>query len=107
MAIKARDYIAKLPKSEQVAIEREARKLIAEELTLAELREARERSQIEVAKRLGIKQAAMSRLERRTDMYVSSLRHMVEAMGGRLDIIARFPNRAPVRLKQFKTLHKV
>jgi DNA-binding XRE family transcriptional regulator len=104
LAIRARDYIAKLPKREQRTIEAEARKLIAEELTLAELREARRRSQAELAKKLGVQQSAVSRIERRTDMYVSTLSGIVEAMGGTLEIVARFPDRPPVRINQFKAL---
>ena len=104
MAIKARDYIARLPESEQSAIKAEAQKLIAEELTLAELREARRRSQAELARKLGVQQSAVSRIERRTDMYLSTLTGMVEAMGGTLEIIAKFPDRPPVRINQLKTL---
>jgi transcriptional regulator with XRE-family HTH domain len=67
------------------------------------LRKAREQSQEAVAKQLHIKQAAVSKLERRTDMYLSTLRSYIEAMGGKLEIIARFPNRA-VRISQFQSL---
>jgi ribosome-binding protein aMBF1 (putative translation factor) len=104
VAVKARDYIAKLPKAEQRAIKAQAKKLIAEELTLAELREARRLSQAELAAKLGVQQSAVSRIERRTDMYLSTLSGMVEAMGGTLEIIARFPDRPPVRINQLKTL---
>jgi DNA-binding XRE family transcriptional regulator len=106
MAIRARDYITKLPESEQLAIKAEAQTLIAEELTLAELREARRRSQAELAKRLGVQQSAVSRIERRTDMYLSTLSSMVEAMGGTLEIIATFPDRPPVRINQLKALDR-
>jgi DNA-binding XRE family transcriptional regulator len=104
MAIRARDYIAKLPESEQKAIRDKAQRLIAEELTLAQLREARQRSQAELARKLGVQQAAISRLERRTDMYLSTLRGLVEAMGGSLEIVARFPDQPPVQINQFKAL---
>lgn len=100
MAIKARDYIAGLPESEQLAIRAEARDLVAEELTPAELREARRRSQAE----LGVQQSAVSRIERRADMYLSTLSRMVEAMGGTLELIATFPDRPPVRINQFKAM---
>jgi predicted transcriptional regulator len=70
---------------------RSGRELIAEEATLRQLRVARERSQEEIAIKLHIKQAAVSKLERRTDMYLSTLRSYIEAMGGQLEIIARFP----------------
>jgi predicted transcriptional regulator len=103
MAIRFDDYLGKLPKKQQKAIKKRAVELIAEEATLRQLREARERSQEDVAAKLHIKQAAVSKLERRTDMYLSTLRGYIEAMGGKLEIIARFPNQA-VRINQFETL---
>ena len=57
-----------------------------------------------MARTLGVKQAAVSKLERRTDMYVSTLRGLIEAMGGTLEIVARFPGRPPVRISQFEAL---
>lgn len=104
MAIKFEDYLDKLPKERRDAIERKAEELIAEEATLQQLRKARERSQEELARMLGVKQAAVSKLERRTDMYVSTLRGLIEAMGGTLEIVARFPGRPPVRISQFEAL---
>jgi ribosome-binding protein aMBF1 (putative translation factor) len=61
------------------------------EMALGELRQALQLSQTELANSLQVKQPAVSRLEKRTDMYVSHLRKVIEAMGGELDIIARFP----------------
>jgi transcriptional regulator with XRE-family HTH domain len=104
MAIKLNDYLSKLPRSEQEAIAVRTAELIKEEATLRQLRDLRERSQQEIARRLGVNQAAVSKLERRTDMYVSTLRSLIEAMGGELDIVARFPDRPPVHISQFKTL---
>lgn len=103
MAIRLDEFTAKLSKEERQAIRKRTAELIAEEATLRQLREARERSQVEMAEKLHINQAAVSKLERRTDMYLSTLRSYIEAMGGRLEIIARFPNRA-VRIMQFETL---
>jgi hypothetical protein len=103
MGIKFDDYMAELPRKRQQAIKKRAAELIAEEATLRQLREARERSQVEMAEKLHIKQAAVSKLERRTDMYLSTLRSYIEAMGGKLEIIARFPQRA-VRIMQFEAL---
>jgi hypothetical protein len=51
----------------------------------------------------GVKQSAISKLERRADMYVSTLRHFIEAMGGQLEIRAVFPD-GDVRITQFQTL---
>ncbi len=106
MAIKARDYIAKLPDREQKAIKAEAKKLIAEELTLSGIREALRQSQVEVAAKLGVQQPAVSKIERQTDLYLSTLRSFIAAMGGDLEIIARFPDRSPVIITQFKPLKR-
>jgi hypothetical protein len=103
MTIGFDDLMARLPEERQRAIGKRAAELIAEEATLRQIREARERSQVEVARKLHINQAGVSKLERRTDMYLSTLRGFIEAMGGKLEIVARFPDRA-VRLTQFEAL---
>lgn len=103
MPISFDDFMAKLPKEEQQAIMERAAVLIAEEATLRQLREAQERTQEEVAKTLRINQAGVSKLERRTDMYLSTLRKYIEAMGGKLEILARFQDRS-VRIGLFETL---
>ncbi len=64
------------------------------EMALAELRQAREHSQEELARVLKVNQPAVAKLEKRTDMYVSNLRRYVEALGGKLEIVARFPEAA-------------
>lgn len=74
-------------------------------MALQELREARQTTQVELAKTLKVNQAAVSKLERRTDMYISTLRAYVEAMGGRLEVIARF-NEGAVRIGQFEDLDR-
>ena len=60
-------------------------------MALLELRQAREQSQEDLARELGVGQPAVAKLERRTDMYVSNLRCYIEALGGSLEITARFP----------------
>lgn len=74
-----------------------------DEMPLHELRQARKLSQEALAQLLGARQASISKLEHRTDMYVSTLRSYVEAMGGALDIIARFPD-GDVRIGSFREL---
>lgn len=69
-------------------------------LPLNELRKARELSQEEVADLLDVNQATVSKMERRTDMYVSTMRRFVRAMGGELEIRARFPE-GVVEIDQF------
>jgi transcriptional regulator with XRE-family HTH domain len=79
---------------------RKAEKLM-EEMPLSELRAARKLTQEKLAENLNVKQAAISKLERRTDMYVSTLREFIAAMGGELEITARFPD-GSVRINQFE-----
>ena len=79
-------------------IEARAAALIAEEMTLRELRRARKLTQVRLAKALGISQDGVSRLEKRSDLLLSTLRKSVEAMGGNLSLVAEFPDRKPVIL---------
>ncbi len=75
------------------------------EMALAELRQARELSQEDLARVLGVKQPAVAKLEKRTDMYVSNLRRYVEAIGGTLEITAKFPG-ATVTITDFSRIGK-
>jgi transcriptional regulator with XRE-family HTH domain len=79
-------------------VEARAAILIAEEMTLQELRQARKLTQVRLAKALGITQDGVSRLEKRSDLLLSTLRKSVEAMGGNLSLVAEFPDREPVVL---------
>jgi transcriptional regulator with XRE-family HTH domain len=72
-------------------------------MALHELRQARERSQQDLARELHVGQPAVARMERRADMYVSNLRRYVEALGGTLEITARFPD-ANVSITNFSAL---
>jgi len=74
-------------------VEARAAELMAEEMTLRELRKARKLTQVRIAKTLGIKQDSVSRLEKRSDVLLSTLRKTVEAMGGTLSLVAQFPDR--------------
>jgi transcriptional regulator with XRE-family HTH domain len=75
------------------------------EMALGELREAREMTQQHLARILKVNQAAVSKMERRTDMYVSTLQDFVRAMGGELKITASFPEGA-VEISQFQAVKK-
>jgi len=94
------EFIASLPKAERDAIDRRTRELMAEELSLQDLRKAVGKTQTAIARRLKVGQDAISKLETRSDMYLSTLRGFVNAMGGELELVARFPNRPPVRLER-------
>ena len=69
---------------------------LREQMTLEELRKARNLSQEEVAAALAVGQPAVAKLEKRGDIHVSNLRRYVEALGGTLEITARFPNESVV-----------
>ena len=77
--------------------------LMLEEMPLHELRQARGLSQKMLADVLQVQQPSIAKLEKRTDMYISTLRSHIEAMGGELDVIARFPDGA-VRINNFAEL---
>jgi len=66
-----------------------------------ELRKALDRTQAELARRMGVGQDTVSRCEQRADLMVSTLARYVRAMGGTLSIVAEFPDRAPVRVRAF------
>jgi transcriptional regulator with XRE-family HTH domain len=80
--------------------EARARAMLAE-MPLQELRLARGLTQEALAAALKVRQASISKLERRTDMYISSLRSHIEALGGELEIVARFPD-GEVRISNFE-----
>jgi DNA-binding XRE family transcriptional regulator len=94
MARKLDDVVAALPARRRARIEKRAQELA----TLKDLRLAVEKTQVELAAELGVGQDTISRLEKRSDMLLSTLRHYVESMGGTLELVARFPNRPPVMI---------
>jgi DNA-directed RNA polymerase specialized sigma subunit len=98
MPTNVNDKIRKLNSTQRKRVEARAAQLIAEEMTLRELRRARKLTQVRIAKTLGISQDGVSRLEKRSDLLLSTLRKTVKAMGGSLSLVAEFPDRAPVAL---------
>lgn len=84
------------------AEERIRQQVAAKGMMLNQIREARELTQVNLAKALKINQGAVSTMEKRTDMYVSTLRNYIEAMGGNLRITAEFPE-GSVEIDQFET----
>jgi transcriptional regulator with XRE-family HTH domain len=100
MAKKFRDLVAHMPKERRARIAVETQRLI-DEMPLQELRKALELTQQQVAASLSVNQVAVSKMENQTDMYVSTLRRFVEAMGGELHIVAHFPQ-GDVEISQFK-----
>ena len=98
MPMNVNDKIRSLPAAQRRKVEARAAELMAEEMTLRELRKARKLTQVRLAKTLKINQDSVSRLEKRSDLLLSTLRKAVEAMGGTLSLVAEFPDRRPVVL---------
>jgi DNA-binding XRE family transcriptional regulator len=92
------EVMAALSPAQQARIKKRAAELIAEEMTLQDLRKARNLTQTSLARKLKVKQAGISKLETRSDMMLSTLRGYVHKLGGELELVATFPDRAPVRL---------
>lgn len=76
------------------------------EMPLHELRRARGLSQKDLAATLHVEQPTIAKLEKRTDAYISTLRGHIEAMGGALEIVARFPD-GIVKISNFSSLGAV
>ena len=94
-----RELRAKMAPASRARAGKRAKGILAK-MPLCEVRLAREMSQQRIAEVLGINQPSVSRLERRTDMHISTLRSFIEAMGGRLEIKAVFPD-GGVRIIRF------
>ncbi len=92
MAKKLDDVIKALPKDRQARVEARAMELA----TLKDLRQAAQQTQAQMAATLGVRQDTISRLEKRSDMLLSTMRQYVESMGGKLELVAKFPDRPPV-----------
>jgi DNA-binding XRE family transcriptional regulator len=98
MSVNIRSKVEKLSPVQRRNVHARAAQIIAEEMSLRDLRKARKLTQARVAKVLGITQDSVSRLEKRSDLLLSTLRKTVKAMGGDVRIVAEFPDRAPVVL---------
>ena len=98
MSRNVNETIRVLNSAQHKKVEARTAELVAEQMTMQELRRARKLTQVSVAKALGITQDSVSRLERRSDILLSTLRKTIEVMGGELSLVAAFPDRAPVVL---------
>ncbi len=104
MAKKYEELRKKMRPEVRARAEARTRKML-EEMPLQELRQALALSQEQIASLLHVQQATVSKMERRTDMYISTLRSYIEAMGGELVVTAKF-SEGSVQIKQFKDLNK-
>ncbi|BAZ37725.1 putative transcriptional regulator [Calothrix sp. NIES-4101] len=96
MAKKVNEIMQKLPRDRVEKIEARAAELIAQYMTLQDIRKARELTQERMAELLGVRQDSVSKLEKRTDLLLSTLRGYLNAMGGELELVVKFSDRPPV-----------
>lgn len=101
MATTLREKLASLPIERREQIEAKAQQMIAEEMSLQSLRKARLLTQEKVAELLDIRQENVSRIEKRADLLISTLRDYVGSMGGELRLIVEFPDYPPIELSGF------
>ncbi len=92
--------IAELPPERQERIEARYQELRQEVEGLRELRQIAGKAQLDIATALNIKQPSVSKIEKQTDMYLSTLRSYVEAIGGKLELVVKLPKRPALRLQQ-------
>src|SRR5580692_6643308 len=98
MAIPYEQVLAEESEETQEWVKQRAAELIAEELNLRELRRLRKLTQARLSRKLKIGQEGVSRIEKRTDLYISTLRSYVEGVGGKLSLVVELPDRPPVIL---------
>ncbi|KST63859.1 helix-turn-helix domain-containing protein [Mastigocoleus testarum] len=93
-----KEKLEELSPERRKKIEEESQRLIAEEMTRQQLRQARKLTQKQMAELLEVDQGNISRLEQRTDLMLSTLQKYIAAMGGNLKLVVEFPNLPPVTL---------
>jgi len=104
MAKSLTQKLSQLPQERQQKIQARAADLIVEEMSLRDLRLARQVTQEKMAELLQIRQGSVSRLEKRSDLHLSTLRSVVQAMGGELRLVVEFPDRPPIMISGFQDL---
>ena len=98
------EIVEALPPERRERIDARYRELKDQVESLRELRQAAGKAQAEIAAALNIKQPSVSKIERQADMYLSTLRSYIEAIGGELELVVRLPSRPPVRLHRLGDL---
>ena len=100
------EKMAALPASRRARVMTRTAQLVDEENALRQLREAHQKTQAKVAKKLGIGQDSVSRLEKRSDMLISTLRDYVAALGGRMRLVVEFEDQPPIELQSLGVLKR-
>ena len=99
MARSLNEILKDIPESRRDSIEARASEIRAEVEGLRELRQLSEQTQAQLADSLGIKQPSVHKMERQSDLYLSTLRRFVEAAGGTLELVVTLPGKGTVRLR--------
>ncbi len=94
------EVVAALPEERRARVEARAEELRGEVESLSALRRLAGKAQMEIAEALNVKQPSVSKIEKQADMYLSTLRSYVEAVGGQLELVVRLPDQAPLRLER-------
>ena len=100
MTVSLEEILNQMPEDERAEVFRRADE-IRQEINLREMRRLRKLTQARLSKKLKIGQEGVSRIEKRTDLYLSTLRSYVEGLGGKLSLTVEFPDRAPLMLTGF------
>ena len=100
MTVTLEEILNQMPEERRARIFKRADE-IRQEINLREMRRLRKITQTRLSKKLRIGQEGISRIERRADLYLSTLRNYVEGVGGKLSLVVEFPDRAPVVLTGF------
>jgi hypothetical protein len=103
MARKFQELRDKMAPEARARVEARVKETV-EEMTLDQLRRARERTQVALAAAMETTQGEVSKIEKRADCYVSTLRSYIEALDGELEIVARFPDGTAVKIRRFSEL---
>lgn len=98
MTVTLEEFMKDFTPEERARVEARTVELVEQELTLRDLRQAQHLTQEQMAELMGVEQENVSRLERRADLLLSTLSSYVDAMGGKLRLVAEFPNRHPVAI---------
>ncbi len=104
MATTLDDVIKSFSPKRRAKIEHLTEELIEEVATLRELRKKQKLTQTDIAQLLGIKQENVSRLERRNNIHLSTLKDYIHALGGKLHLIVEFPNQEPIEIKDSESI---
>ncbi len=107
MATTLDDVIKSLPPERRAKIEHLTEELVEEVATLRELRKKQKLTQTDIAQLLGIKQENVSRLERRNNIHLSTLKDYIHALGGKLHLIVEFPEQEPIEIKDIENIENI